>query len=58
VSFGPHAGCGHCQSLAPHWKKVAKNLQGLATVAAVNCDDKANAALCSRFNIRGYPTIK
>lgn len=50
--------CGHCQSLAPQYKKVASNLKGLALVGAVDCNDKSNAALCGRFGIRGFPTLK
>jgi hypothetical protein len=34
-------------------------LQGLALVGAVNCDDRAkNGALCQRFGIQGFPTLK
>ncbi|GFR51796.1 hypothetical protein Agub_g14255, partial [Astrephomene gubernaculifera] len=51
--------CGHCQSLAPQYKKVAANLQGLALVGAVDCNDKKAAGpLCQRYDIRGFPTIK
>ncbi|PNW80706.1 hypothetical protein CHLRE_07g326600v5 [Chlamydomonas reinhardtii] len=51
--------CGHCQSLAPHFKKVAQNLQGMALVGAVDCNDqKAAGNLCQRFGIKGFPTIK
>lgn len=50
--------CGHCKALAPHWKKAATNLKGIATVAAVDCDDKANNAFCSAQGIQGFPTIK
>jgi hypothetical protein len=37
---------------------VAKSLQGLALVAAVNCDEKANARVCRAANIQGFPSIK
>ncbi|KAI8373215.1 uncharacterized protein BYT42DRAFT_62213 [Radiomyces spectabilis] len=50
--------CGHCQRLAPEWKKAANNLKGLATVAAVNCDDEKNRPLCGEYGIQGFPTIK
>ncbi|KXZ53874.1 hypothetical protein GPECTOR_6g792 [Gonium pectorale] len=51
--------CGHCKELAPHYKKVASNLQGLALVGAVDCADRAtNDRLCARMGIRGFPTIK
>ncbi|KAG2492483.1 hypothetical protein HYH03_009148 [Edaphochlamys debaryana] len=50
--------CGHCQSLAPQYKKVASNLQGMALVGAVDCHDKANDRLCAKYGVRGFPTIK
>ncbi|KAE8351847.1 hypothetical protein BDV28DRAFT_136246 [Aspergillus coremiiformis] len=50
--------CGHCQNLKPAYEKAAKNLDGLANVAAVNCDDDANKPLCGRMGIQGFPTIK
>lgn len=50
--------CGHCQNLKPAYEKAAKNLDGLANVAAVNCDDDANKPLCGRLGIQGFPTIK
>jgi hypothetical protein len=33
-------------------------VQGIATVAAVDCDAEANKQLCGRYEIRGFPTIK
>ena len=50
--------CGHCQSLKPAYEKAAKSLDGLANVAAVNCDDESNKAFCGRMGIRGFPTLK
>ncbi|KAJ8654702.1 protein disulfide-isomerase domain [Lichtheimia ornata] len=50
--------CGHCQRLAPDWKKAAKNLQGLVTLGAVNCDEDTNRGLCAQYEIKGFPTIK
>jgi len=50
--------CGHCKQLAPTYEKVAKNLNGLVKVGAVDCDHKDNAALCSKAGVRGYPTLK
>ncbi|WIA21255.1 hypothetical protein OEZ85_000490 [Tetradesmus obliquus] len=47
--------CGHCQQLAPKWKKVAESLKAVAKVAAVNCDD--HKPICSARGVRGYPTI-
>lgn len=37
---------------------MAKNLEGLAKVAAVNCDDDANKPFCGQMGIQGFPTLK
>ncbi|KAJ8101065.1 thioredoxin-like protein [Lipomyces tetrasporus] len=50
--------CGHCKNLRPQYTKAAKSLTGVAKVAAVRCDDQSNQPLCSRYNVRGYPTLK
>ncbi|CAK0750414.1 hypothetical protein CVIRNUC_001989 [Coccomyxa viridis] len=50
--------CGHCQQLAPTYTKVAKNLQGMVTVAAVDCDEDSNKKLCGKYGVKGFPTIK
>lgn len=50
--------CGHCQNLKPAYEKAAKNLEGLAQVAAVNCDDDDNKPFCGQFGVQGFPTLK
>ncbi|KAK9316687.1 thioredoxin-like protein [Lipomyces starkeyi] len=50
--------CGHCKNLRPQYTKAAKSLSGVAKVAAVRCDDQTNQSLCSRYDVRGYPTLK
>ncbi|KAF4124848.1 protein disulfide-isomerase A6 [Geosmithia morbida] len=50
--------CGHCQNLKPAYEKAAKNLEGLAKVAAVNCDDDSNKSLCGAHGVQGFPTLK
>ena len=50
--------CGHCKQLAPTYEKVAKNLNGLVKVGAVDCDAEDNKALCGKVGVRGYPTLK
>lgn len=50
--------CGHCQNLKPAYEKAAKNLEGLAQVAAVNCDDDANKPFCGTMRVQGFPTLK
>lgn len=50
--------CGHCQNLKPAYEKAAKNLAGLAKVAAVNCDEDSNKPLCGQMGVQGFPTLK
>ena len=33
-------------------------VQGMVTVAAVDCDEEANKKLCSKYGVKGFPTIK
>lgn len=47
--------CNHCHHLAPVWKQIAKLLDGVAKIAAVNCED--NWQLCNQAGIRAYPTL-
>ena len=53
--------CAHCQASAPLFRAAAEALAEGATgmevdVAAVNCHKWP--ALCSRFDVRAYPTVK
>lgn len=48
--------CGHCKALAPAWEQVATNLKGILPIVKVDCTSEQ--ALCSRYDVRGYPTIK
>ncbi|KAI0397422.1 thioredoxin-domain-containing protein [Xylariaceae sp. FL0594] len=50
--------CGHCQNLKPAYEKAAKNLEGLAKVAAVNCDEDENKQFCGVMGVKGFPTLK
>lgn len=50
--------CGHCKNLKPAYEKAAENMNGLAQVAAIDCDDDANKRTCSEYGIQGFPTIK
>ncbi|TLD25419.1 hypothetical protein PspLS_05912 [Pyricularia sp. CBS 133598] len=50
--------CGHCKNLKPAYEKAAKNLEGLAKVAAIDCDDEANKQFCGSMGIQGFPTLK
>ncbi|KAF1969905.1 protein disulfide-isomerase MPD1 precursor [Bimuria novae-zelandiae CBS 107.79] len=50
--------CGHCKNLQPAYEKAAKSLEGIAKVAAVNCDEEFNKPLCSKMGVQGFPTLK
>ncbi|CAK9304476.1 unnamed protein product [Gordionus sp. m RMFG-2023] len=50
--------CGHCQSLAPDYKKFASAFKGIIQVGALDSDVENNKDLASQYNIRGFPTIK
>ncbi|KAI3641461.1 hypothetical protein MIR68_000591 [Amoeboaphelidium protococcarum] len=50
--------CGHCQRLAPEYKKAAGNLKGIVHFGAIDCDQEVNKPLCGRYGIQGFPTIK
>ncbi|XP_011169355.1 dnaJ homolog subfamily C member 10 [Solenopsis invicta] len=47
--------CSHCHHLAPTWKEVAKLLDGVVKIAAVNCE--YNRQLCQQVGIYAYPTL-
>ncbi|KAL5493511.1 hypothetical protein EMCRGX_G014702 [Ephydatia muelleri] len=48
--------CGHCQSLAPEYKKAAEALKGVVRVGAVDCDQHKD--LAATYKVKGFPTIK
>jgi protein disulfide-isomerase-like protein len=50
--------CGHCQRLTPEYIKAAKRLSGAVRFTAINCDAAENKAVCGRYEIKGYPTLK
>ena len=47
--------CSHCHDLAPVWRKVAKEMNGIVRIGAVNCQDEF--MLCRQQGITGYPTL-
>lgn len=51
--------CGHCKRLAPEYKKAATILLAAdppVPLAKVDCP--ANSALCQKYGVSGYPTLK
>lgn len=51
--------CGHCKALMPAWKKVAEEAvdKEFLTMARVDCTTTENKAICSKYNIKGFPTM-
>ncbi|XP_067933321.1 dnaJ homolog subfamily C member 10-like [Watersipora subatra] len=49
------AHCGHCHELAPTWREVAAQLEGVVRIGAVNCED--DWMLCRQQGIRSYPSL-
>jgi thiol-disulfide isomerase/thioredoxin len=47
---------GHCKTLAPVYEEVAQELTGVVNVARV--DVMQNRELGTRFDVKGFPTIK
>ncbi|XP_019486376.1 PREDICTED: sulfhydryl oxidase 1 [Hipposideros armiger] len=53
--------CGHCIAFAPTWKALAndvKDWRPALTLAALDCADETNSAVCRDFNILGFPTVR
>lgn len=48
--------CGHCQQLAPEYKKLPKMLEGEVKVAAVDADNERDVA--QRLGVQGFPDIR
>eukprot|EP00906_Rhabdomonas_costata_P021362 RCo031020 len=49
--------CGHCKKLAPEYDKAAKAMRGKKVVLA-KVDATEESELGTRFDIKGYPTVK
>ena len=49
--------CGHCKSLAPVYKEVAKALKGVVKVGALDAGGDAGKATAGKLGVKGFPTI-
>ncbi|PYI10245.1 thioredoxin-domain-containing protein [Aspergillus sclerotiicarbonarius CBS 121057] len=47
--------CHHCQALAPNWREMAKEMQGVLNVGEVNCDTESR--LCKDARVSAFPTM-
>ncbi|XP_037681169.1 LOW QUALITY PROTEIN: sulfhydryl oxidase 1 [Choloepus didactylus] len=53
--------CGHCIAFAPTWKALAndvKEWRPALSLAALDCAEETNTAVCRDFNIAGFPTVR
>jgi protein disulfide-isomerase A6 len=48
--------CGHCTAMKPAWDQLAESVDASVFIADVNCSDQED--LCSKNDVKGYPTIK
>lgn len=51
--YSPH--CSHCHTLAPTWREVAHELEGVIRIGAINCQDDWH--LCRMQGISSYPSL-
>jgi len=51
---------GHCKKMKPAWDKLSNDFKDSKTAAIVDvdCTTDGNKDVCSKFGVRGYPTIK
>lgn len=47
--------CGPCKQIAPILDEVAKEKQGVITIAKINIDDNPNTP--GKYGVRGIPTL-
>ncbi|KAG8198254.1 hypothetical protein JTE90_021511 [Oedothorax gibbosus] len=47
--------CSHCHHLAPAWRELARKLEGVIQIGAVNCEE--DWMLCRQQNIHSYPSL-
>eukprot|EP00038_Savillea_parva_P002994 m.119777 g.119777 ORF g.119777 m.119777 type:complete len:224 (+) comp11036_c0_seq3:413-1084(+) len=52
--------CGHCKKIKPAWDQLAETFEGNDNVAIVDvdCTKDDSKDLCTKYGVRGYPTIK
>ncbi|KAJ3298084.1 hypothetical protein HK104_011197 [Borealophlyctis nickersoniae] len=48
--------CSHCHRLAPVWEDLAPALKHYVNIGKVDCT--VEKSVCSKFGVRGYPTLR
>ena len=49
--------CGHCQRLAPTWSEFNRLHADEINVGLVDCTSDGGKPLCSKMEVRGYPSL-
>lgn len=52
------SGCGHCKKAKPEFTAAADAFKDDSKVAFAAVDCTTQQAVCSAYNVKGYPTIK
>nr|XP_026691925.1 dnaJ homolog subfamily C member 10 isoform X1 [Ciona intestinalis] len=50
--------CGPCKAMLPAWRQMAKLLEGVVKVGAVDCAIPTNNQLCKTQGVNAYPEIR
>lgn len=50
--------CGHCKRLVPTWKELANEFKDNNSVKIAHVDCTVHRQVCSKADIKGYPTLK
>lgn len=50
--------CGHCKAMKPAWDKLGGEHKGSKTVLIGDVDCTTEKNLCSKYGVKGFPTIK
>ena len=50
--------CGHCKRLAPVLEDIASRPEAMGTAKIGKVDCTSEKALCSRFDVKSFPTLK
>lgn len=49
--------CGHCQKLAPDYKKLGELYKGIVSIAAVDATSTSGKRIASNYQVQGFPSL-